>query len=299
MARAASELAISQPAVSKSIADMEHVLGVKLLDRSPQGVQATRYGRALIKRGTAIFDELRQGVQEIEALADPTFGELRIGASEPIAASIVSVVIERLSREHPRLIFHVLPGYTETLYQRLHQRDVDLVITRTFEPIADEHLNVQVLYEDTLVVVAGSKSKWHRQRGLSLANLVNEPWVLPPLDTPNGALHVDAFRAAGVGVPTATVFTFSLPLREALLGSGRFLATAPSFLMRSPLRHPWLRELPVELPSASSPIAIVTLKNRTLNPVAELFINHVRKVARDLQKTGPKPPLRRGAPAAR
>jgi len=56
MAKAASELAISQPAVSKAIADMEHVLGVRLLDRSPQGVEATRYGRALIKRGTAIFD---------------------------------------------------------------------------------------------------------------------------------------------------------------------------------------------------------------------------------------------------
>jgi DNA-binding transcriptional LysR family regulator len=280
MAKAASELAVSQPAVSKAIADMEYALGVKLLDRSPQGVEATRYGRALIKRGTAIFDELKQGVKEIESLADPTVGELRIGASEPVAAAIVSVVIDQLSRQYPRVIFHVLPGHTATLYHDLHERDVELVITRTFEPIAQEQLNTEILYHDTLVVVAGSKSKWIRRRGLSLADLMNDPWVLPPLDTPNGALHADAFRTAGFDVPSGTVFTFSLPLREALLGSGRFLATAPGFLMKSPLKHPWLRELPVDLPAARSPIAIVTLKNRTLSPVADIFIAQVRDVAK-------------------
>jgi DNA-binding transcriptional LysR family regulator len=282
MAKAASRLAVSQPAVSKAIADMEHVLGVRLLDRSPQGVEPTRYGRALIKRGNAVFDELKQGVQEIEFLADPTVGELRIGASEPVAAAIVSVVIERLSRQYPRVAFHVLSGYTETLYRDLNERDVELVITRTFEPIAAEHLNTEVLYDDTLVVVAGVKNKWVRRRGTTLADLVNEPWVLPPLDTPNGALHADAFRSAGLDVPPSAVFTFSLPLREALLGAGRFLATAPGFLMRSPLKHPWLRALPVEFSAARSPISIVTLKKRTLSPVAELFIGHAREVAKKL-----------------
>jgi DNA-binding transcriptional LysR family regulator len=279
MAKAASRLAVSQPAVSKVIADMEHVLGVRLLDRSSQGVEPTRYGRALIKRGNAVFDELKQGVQEIEFLADPTVGELRIGASEPVAAAIVSVVIERLSRRYPRLVFHVFPGYTESLYHDLSERDVELVITRTFEPVVDEHLKTDVLYDDTLVVVAGAENRWLRRRSLKLADLVNEPWVLPPLDTPNGALHAAAFRAAGLNVPTSAVFTFSLPLREALLGAGRFLATAPGFLMRSPLKHPWLKTLPVELAAARSPIAIVTLKKRTPSPVAELFMMHVREVA--------------------
>jgi len=282
MAKAASHLAVSQPAVSKAIADMEHVLGVRLLDRSSQGVEPTRYGRALIKRGNAVFDELRQGVQEIEFLADPTVGELRIGASEPVAAAIVSVVIERLSRQYPRVVFHVLPGYTESLYHDLNERDVELVITRTFEPVSGEHLNTEVLYDDALVVVAGVKNKWLRRRGVKLADLVNEPWVLPPLDTPNGALHAEAFRAASLDVPASAVFTFSLPLREALLGAGRFLATAPGFLMRSPLKHPWLKSLPVELPAARSPIAIVTLKKKTLSPVAELFIRHVREAAKKL-----------------
>ena len=122
MGKAADRLGMSQPAVSQAIADLEHAIGARLLDRSRQGVEPTPYGRALIKRGTAVFDELRQGVREIEFLADPTAGEVRVGTSEPVAAAIGSVVIERLSRKYPRIVFHVLTGHTATLYHELRER---------------------------------------------------------------------------------------------------------------------------------------------------------------------------------
>ena len=81
MGKAAGALNMSQPAVSKAIAYLEHTLGVRLLDRSRQGVEPTPYGRALIKRGVAMFDELRQGVQDIASLTDPTVGEIRMGGA--------------------------------------------------------------------------------------------------------------------------------------------------------------------------------------------------------------------------
>ncbi len=71
MAKAARHLSTSQPVISKTIAELEHALGVRLLDRSPQGIVPTMYGRALMSRGLAIFDELREGIKEIEFLADP------------------------------------------------------------------------------------------------------------------------------------------------------------------------------------------------------------------------------------
>ena len=82
MGKAAERLAISQPVVSKAIADMEHALGVRLLDRSQRGVEPTPYGRALIKRGIAIFDEMRQGIEEIEFLSDPQ--RVKCGSERPI-----------------------------------------------------------------------------------------------------------------------------------------------------------------------------------------------------------------------
>src|SRR5262245_52218097 len=98
MAKGATRLAISQPAISRAIADMEHTLGVRLLDRSPQGIEPTQYGRALLKRGVAVFDELKQGVQDIEFLSDPGAGELQIGASTALMEAIVTTVIDLQSR---------------------------------------------------------------------------------------------------------------------------------------------------------------------------------------------------------
>src|SRR5262245_20315512 len=107
MAKAAIDLGISQPAVSDVIANLEHALGVKLFDRGPQGVEPTVYGRALLKRSLAAFDELKQGIRDIEFLADPTTGEIRIACTWGIIAAILSPIIEGFSRQYPRVILHV------------------------------------------------------------------------------------------------------------------------------------------------------------------------------------------------
>src|SRR5215471_18757227 len=104
MGKAAQSLNLSQPAVSRSIAELEHALGVRLLDRHRRGIEATEYGRALLDCGVAVFDDLRQGVKNIEFLADPTSGEVRIGSTLSSAASFIAVVIDRLSRLYPRII---------------------------------------------------------------------------------------------------------------------------------------------------------------------------------------------------
>jgi DNA-binding transcriptional LysR family regulator len=86
MRKAAQSLSITQPAISRSVAELEHGLGVRLLERHRQGIEATDYGRALVDCGVAVFDELRQGVKNIEFLADPTAGEV-IGCLGAIHAS--------------------------------------------------------------------------------------------------------------------------------------------------------------------------------------------------------------------
>ena len=136
MAKAAAKLGVSTPSISQVIAALEHALGVRLLDRSPTGVVTTRYGDALLARGRAAFDELRLGIRDIEFLADPHAGELRVGAPESLAAGFLVPVLERFSREHPRVQIHVLPVRQPTLeFPELHERRVDLVMAR----LANEH----------------------------------------------------------------------------------------------------------------------------------------------------------------
>src|SRR5579872_4521797 len=107
MGKAAQRLATSQPAISRSIADLERALGVRLVDRTARGIEPTLYGKALIKRGLGAFDELRQGISDIEFLASPATGEVRLAASIAVAQSFVAAVVDRLSQQYPRLSFQV------------------------------------------------------------------------------------------------------------------------------------------------------------------------------------------------
>src|ERR1043166_9426084 len=95
MAKAGGHLGMSQSAVWHAIAALEHALQVPLLDRGPRGVEPTMYGASLMRRGQAAFDDLRSGVNDIEALTDPEVGEVRIASSEAIAAGVLPAVIER------------------------------------------------------------------------------------------------------------------------------------------------------------------------------------------------------------
>lgn len=119
MGKAAERLNTSQPNVSRSIADLEHAFGVRLLDRQPRGVEPTVFGRALLDCGLAVFDDLRQGVKSIEHLADPAMGELRIGANHFLAASIVPTIIDRLSARYPRITFQLVTGDGRTNLRKL------------------------------------------------------------------------------------------------------------------------------------------------------------------------------------
>ena len=107
MAKAAAHLGMSQPAVSAIVANLEDALGVKLFDRHPHGVVPTPYGQALLRRGRAAFDELKQGVRDIEGLADPSAGEVHLGCPESIAASILPAIIDQVVERHPRITVHV------------------------------------------------------------------------------------------------------------------------------------------------------------------------------------------------
>lgn len=283
MAKAATALSMSQPAVSKAIAEMEHLLGVRVLERSARGVEPTRYGLALVRRAHAVFNELSQTVKEIEFLADPTVGELRIGTTDPFAASIVAPVVDELSREHPRVGFHIVTGDLSTLLLEVSARNIEFAISRLFDHVPVTDVNVEVLFHDAYVVVGAAHNPWVRRRGFSLADLLGEAWVVPPYDTLQGRQNIAAFQASGVEPPHPTVSTLSLNLRNTLLATGRFLTILPSFTLRLAGKDSLLRALPIELPKTRRPIGVVRQRNRSPSPLGELFLERLRTIAKRLR----------------
>jgi len=283
MAKAAAALAISQPAVSKAIADMEHTVGLRLLDRTRQGVEATTYGRALVKRGTAVFDELKQAAQELDLLADPTVGELRIGSSESMAAGLLPAIIDRFSRQYPRVDLTVTQVVFATAHTReLRERSIDLLLGQMFGSLEDDDLESEVLFDDQLLVVSGNQSGWSRSRRLELSDLAGEQWILPPANSLAGTSQAEVFRACSLEMPRASLTTLSIHLFLQLVITGRFVAMLPGSVVRLSGKNWPLKILPIKLPIQPKPVAIMRLKNRTLSPVAQVFIDCARAVARTM-----------------
>lgn len=284
MGKAALMLNTTQPNVSRSIAELEHAFGVSLLDRHRRGIEPTACGRALLDCGTAVFDELRQGVKTVEFLADPTAGEVRIGSTAFLAASFVSALIDRLSRRYPRIQFQLETGYMETLHRDLRERKVDLLIVRSSGEIADERLHFEPLFEDSYVVAAGAKNLWARRRNILLSDLAEERWVLPPRESVIGSIITQAFRASGFEYPNATVVTDSPHMRVSLLETGRFITVFPASALKFLIRGAALKVLSVELPAARRPNGMVTVRDRAVSPVAQLVIDSARELAKPIAK---------------
>jgi DNA-binding transcriptional LysR family regulator len=280
MAKAATRLAISQPAVSRAIADMEHTLGVTLFDRNPKGIEPTQYGRAMLRRGIAVFDELKQSVQDIVSLSDPMSGELRIAASAAMIEGIVTTVIDRLSRQSPRATFHVMVGAVPNMYDDLRERRIELALARNYRHSPEKDLDAITLADEPLAIVAGVENPWVRRRRVKLADLVNELWTWPSVGSLFEMLVLEAFRAEGLEPPRAAVYTNPFHARIRLAATGRFLTVVPASSLRFAALQQSIRKVPVDLPITRRPIEIVMLKNRTLSPLAQRFIDCAREVAK-------------------
>jgi DNA-binding transcriptional LysR family regulator len=282
MAKAARHLATSQSVVSKTIGELENLLGVRLLDRTVHGVEPTLYGDTLLKRSIAIFDDLRTSVGEIEFLADPAVGELRIGTSEPQAGIVVGT-IERLSRRYSGVDFKVVVGGPSLIDRDLRERQIDLLVSPLPKP-TPEDLRATFLYRNRLRVVASAKSPWARRRKIKLSDLIEERWCAPPLDFPGGAQFLDAFRACGLPKPRVIVSCAHNHVCHGMLADGRFLGiSSDGYLHFNAQRLP-LEVLPVDFPAPLFDISIITLKQRTITPLAQVFIDCACQITQPLRQ---------------
>src|SRR5262249_18815205 len=153
-------------------------------DRSPKGVQLTAYGEALLKRSAAIFDEVAQSAKDVALLSDPESGELRIACLEGLSSTILPAILQQFIRRFPRVTINVEHLTADgTDLAGLHERAYDLAMLR-LDAIADdvdvEALSLETLFIDDLVIAAGLQNPWLAKQKVTLAELIDEPWILSP-----------------------------------------------------------------------------------------------------------------------
>jgi DNA-binding transcriptional LysR family regulator len=287
MAKAAAQLGVTTPTVSEVIADLEHGLGVRLLDRSPKGVETTRYGNALLKRTVVVFDELKQSIKDIEFLVDPTTGEIRIACALALASTIIPHIFQRFAKIYPRVVLCFDEVSSPFLnFQQLRDRNYDLILGRGGSLQAEEQtsndVEVEILFDDQLVIVAGARNRWAHRRKIDLAELVEEPWILQQAQSWNYQNLAGIFATRGLPMPKGRLVTLSISVITHFLVNDDFISSMP----RSVAQFCGLKVLPVDLPARPWPVFIATLKNRTLSPAVERFIACARDFTRPMRERG-------------
>jgi DNA-binding transcriptional LysR family regulator len=277
MGKAAAALNTSQPAISRSIAELEQALGVRLLERDRRGVRPTEYGLALLKCQIAAFDALREGIKNIESLADPTVGEVRIGSTSPMTAHLLPTVFNHLAQRYPGISIHV-PEMTSTAqqYRELRERNVDLVLGRIPQSCEDD-IDTEVLFHDRIYIVASSRSPWTRRRKIRLPELADERWGMPPLDSPGAVNVAEVFRKCGVALPSKGIVTGSIQLVSSLAEIGSTLSFLPGSVLHFAEGRRSIRPIKLDFEMPRWSVGIMTLKNRPLRPVVRLVIEQLRK----------------------
>ncbi len=278
MAQASRRLGLSQPAISKAIAEMEHALGAPLLERSSVGVELTPCGTMLVERTRVIFDEVRQGVKDIEQASDPTRGEVLIGATEPLTV-ILAEIVNHLSARYPRITYRVIISDTTSLLRELRERNLDIVITRWTHRSAADDFAAEPLYNNPLGVLVHRRHSLLRYKRLKLKDLVDERWTLSPPDSFLGQIVNDEFQRHKLEYPKATVTSISIYMRLTLLASGKYLTMLPVSMLRHPADKAWLRALPVKFEDTPGNVAAITLKRRRAKGAVQLFLQASREVA--------------------
>jgi DNA-binding transcriptional LysR family regulator len=197
-------------------------------------------------------------------------------------AGFIPTIIDQLARKHRKMAFHTIQGDYPYLRTLLRERKVDAIVSRRAEVTAEVDLTTEVLFHDPLLVVAGPRSRWIGQRKIDWAEVLalDEPWIMPEPDSTIGVLLAKGLRSIGLEPPKLTVLSNSIPLRNRLLATGRYLSVLPRSMLQLGAQHLQVRILPIRLPEIVQPIELITLKNRTLSPTASLFIERAREIAK-------------------
>ena len=280
MRKAAGQLHLSQPAISKAIAELEDAVGLKLLERGRSGTEPTAFGAALVRRSEALIDDVREALRELSELADPEAGEVRLGSMETLHAGLVGATADAVLARHPRIRIVFESGQSPDLIQHfLLGRLVDFIVARPYLPDLPPEIESEPLFFDRLLVVVGQTHRLARRRKIRLEELGDESWILSRNEVQAESPMAHEWRSQGLDPPRRILMSGSLILRFKLLATGRFVTCMPHSLMPFLVDHSAFRVLPLRVAPWQTATMIMRLRGRSPTPAAELFISKLRELA--------------------
>ena len=278
--QAAEKLYLTQPALSKSLRQLEDDLKVKLFDRTPLGVVATVFGDTLAQHARVIRSEMRHAETELSNLRGAVKGHVTVGVGPSLATSLMPLATGMLRKAKPGIRFTIIEGLVDTILPALRRGELDLAVGAWPRP-ADSDITAETLVRDRICVVAGPRHPLARRKTAELPELLEYPWVLPPENQRFRQLLEETFLAQGLSAPVPSVTSNSANFIRTMLLDNQSLSFLP--LQSLPVRNRASTLVPIAVAGLSLEVdvTIAYRERAVLPPAAHALMAALRAVARE------------------
>ncbi len=283
-ARAAELLGLTQPALSRSIANLEAQVGAAVLVRGRHGATPTVFGQALAARSAVIDAELRHAEQDMQRLKSARAGHIAVGSTMVPAAHAVPEAVASLKQERPGLVVKIVEQFENDLLMSVQLGDIDLMVGPTDEGVnAADDLIEHTLFTTAVAVVTRHGHRLARRRKLELPDLRNEPWVGPITST---SLHrfVDMLvKRAGMSALKTAVQTDSLQQLKMLIARSEFFALLPPEMVAAEIKAGILEATPLRAEGNEWAHGYRLHAERARDAPVRDFLSHLKRACAELR----------------
>ena len=265
---------MTQPAATQMLKELESALGVRLLEREGRGLHITAAGTAVTAHFNGLSGSMAALGRDLDDLRAGGGGSLAVGSILAPSPTLLTRTVAQIKREQPGLRLTVLTQTSDRLLDLLQQGTFDLVIGRITSGHSHRDHLLRVLEGEPLSVVVGPQHPLAQsnKRRLKLAELITQPWVLQPRESPMREVLESEFRLQGLDRPQDLVETASILTTLFLIGEAPMVAVVPASLAASYAAKDLLRVLPLRLSNELEPYGSIVRRGRTLKPAARRFL---------------------------
>lgn len=275
---AAAELHISQPVATRSLHDIERILGVALFERDPRGVTPTVFGTAFATHSRGIIAQLTETGRHLVELANADRGTVVVGSHLAGSSMLLPGAIAHLKAHHPLLMVAVREGTPEQLVTDLEAGAIDIIIGRLTAP-TDHTFIRETLYTESVQLIARANHPLVAGKNVHLSDTVDYPWILPSIETSLRTELEEFFADNKLALPENRVETTSyLTIRQLVIETD-MIAVLPDLLARDDAR---LTSLPISLGRIGHNVGTTRTSSRIATPTAQAFIASLTAVAHEM-----------------
>ena len=277
--RAAEVLAMTQPAASKLLKDLEDVLGVPLFERLPRGMRPTAYGEAMVRHARTALSSLNQAHDEVQELKAGRFGQVSVGAITTPGMMLLPPAIARVKQAHPALRVSLQIETSDVLMERMAQGRMDILVARLFAQHDKTAIRFEALAEEPVVAMVRPGHPLLAVDKLTLRDLNGWGWIVPPEGSVLRHRFDLMFREESLEAPANLIETAALLFVTKMIAQSDMIGLVAGDVGRYYESHHLVAVLPIELPCRMDAFGLITRTDRPLSPAARVMLAAIRATA--------------------